>query len=640
MSREEEVFYSSARPDLQVIYYDGKSVRRIEKLVGIVDIGGDVARANRECTFDFTNTANGRHRIFDVENGKEIRVIVGKVEVFRGIIFQHGRSSSGAESITAYDTNVYLTKNNVTVKYEDQTASYIITDLCTKFGVKLGNIAETDVKIPRFIMRNKSIYDVFITALTMTQKVSGKRYMLRNRESKLVLELVRPAKVWLRYEAGKNLIDATWSESIEDVKTQVEYSGGDGEGSDDEEFEGIEADEEADVFTVVEKKDTEKYGVMQHIEHNPDADEASIPELAKALLEELSKPDVEMIIKVLGMPDVSAGKAIIAKDELSGIRGSYFVIADNHSYEAHGVHTMELTLSKTLDLPVLEYVDPDKEDEDDEWGSGGNSLADSATYTKGWVGTAYDPMLGGINTSGDPTTTATSTKWAYNRTIAVDPKVIPYGSVVAIKVPSMPKYSGVYLAEDTGGAIKGKRIDVLIKGAKEASSFGRRDIEVAILHKGSGAPSARANVKQWSALKSKYTTSLASSGGGATGSTSAIVTTANSFKGKLRYVFGGKNIASGGADCSGFTYYVYKKHGFDIGHGTSAQAGKGSTVSKSNAKAGDLVFFQGTYRAGVSHVGIVTRPGYCVSLASSGCQEHSYTSGYWGDHYMQIRRLN
>lgn len=627
MSREEVVHYASSRPDLQVIYYDGKSVRHIEELVESVSIVGDVARAYRECSFIFTNTEDGRRRIFDVENGKEIRVIVGKVEVFRGLIFQHERSAAGSESLVAYDTNVYLTKNNVFIKYTDTTASHIIRDLCAKYGVKIGNIAETGVKIPRFIMRDKSLYDVFITALTMTQKVSGERYMLRNRESKLELEHVRPAKVWLRYESGKNLIDASWSESIENVKTQIEYSGGD----------------EDDPVTYVEKKDTEKYGVMQHFEQDSDADEATLPGLAKALLEELSKPDVEMSVKVLGMPDVSAGKAIIVKDELSGIRGTYFVIADSHAYDANGVHTMALKLSKTLDLPVLEYVDPDEEDDEGELsGSGrGMSLVDSATFTKGWVGTAYDPMLGGINTSGNPRTTATSTFWSYKRTIAVDPKVIPYGSVVAIRVPSMPAYDGIYLAEDTGGAIKGKRIDVLIQGKKATSAFGRRDIEVAILQRGSGAPSARANVKQWTLLKTRFLIpqKSASSGASGGGKASDIVATANSFKGKLRYVFGGKNIASGGADCSGFTYYVYKQHGIDIGHGTSTQVGKGRAINKSEAQAGDLVFFKGTYRAGVSHVGIVTRPGYCVSLASSGCSEHSYTSGYWGGHYMQIRRL-
>jgi cell wall-associated NlpC family hydrolase len=124
------------------------------------------------------------------------------------------------------------------------------------------------------------------------------------------------------------------------------------------------------------------------------------------------------------------------------------------------------------------------------------------------------------------------------------------------------------------------------------------------------------------------------------GKSSDVVDFAKSFIGKLTYVFGGKNIAGGSGDCSGFTQYVFQKSaGVNIGHGTATQITKGSKVSKDDAQPGDLIFFQGTYRAGVSHVGIVTKKGYFVGLGNSGCKEASYTSGYWDRHFMQIRRV-
>ncbi|MGE8079018.1 XkdQ/YqbQ family protein [Peribacillus loiseleuriae] len=122
-----------------------------------------------------------------------------------------------------------------------------------------------------------------------------------------------------------------------------------------------------------------------------------------------------------------------------------------------------------------------------------------------------------------------------------------------------------------------------------------------------------------------------------------VVKLAQSYIGKLRYNFGGKNIAGGSGDCSGFTYFIFNKIGVNLGHGTATQIGKGSKIAKSEARTGDLVFFKGTIpsrgKNSVSHVGVVTKPGYCVSLASSGCKEHSYTSGYWRDHFMQINRV-
>ena len=54
------------------------------------------------------------------------------------------------------------------------------------------------------------------------------------------------------------------------------------------------------------------------------------------------------------------------------------------------------------------------------------------------------------------------------RTIAVDPKVIPYGSKVFI-----PGF-GWRVAEDTGGAIKGNRIDILVEDEEKAFRLGRK----------------------------------------------------------------------------------------------------------------------------------------------------------------------
>jgi len=66
--------------------------------------------------------------------------------------------------------------------------------------------------------------------------------------------------------------------------------------------------------------------------------------------------------------------------------------------------------------------------------------------------------------------------------IAVDPKVIPLGSWVYIKYPDG---HGVYaIAEDTGGAIKGNRIDVAKWSMDEAKDFGVQYVKVFILGKG------------------------------------------------------------------------------------------------------------------------------------------------------------
>lgn len=67
--------------------------------------------------------------------------------------------------------------------------------------------------------------------------------------------------------------------------------------------------------------------------------------------------------------------------------------------------------------------------------------------------------------------TASGTVPTSNRTIAVDTNVIPFGTKVVIN-------GQVYVAEDRGGAIKGKRIDMFFMTHKEALRWGRRTMEV------------------------------------------------------------------------------------------------------------------------------------------------------------------
>ena len=65
--------------------------------------------------------------------------------------------------------------------------------------------------------------------------------------------------------------------------------------------------------------------------------------------------------------------------------------------------------------------------------------------------------------------------------IAVDPSVIPLGTKLYIEsTDSYPDY-GYAIAGDTGGAIKGNRVDLFMDSRSEALGFGRRQVKVYIL---------------------------------------------------------------------------------------------------------------------------------------------------------------
>ncbi len=66
--------------------------------------------------------------------------------------------------------------------------------------------------------------------------------------------------------------------------------------------------------------------------------------------------------------------------------------------------------------------------------------------------------------------TATGTTAVEGRTIAVDPRVIPYGSTVTLYYAGGTVHT--YTAEDCGGAIKENRIDVFFDSHEAARAFG------------------------------------------------------------------------------------------------------------------------------------------------------------------------
>ena len=76
--------------------------------------------------------------------------------------------------------------------------------------------------------------------------------------------------------------------------------------------------------------------------------------------------------------------------------------------------------------------------------------------------------------------TATGTR-AKVGTIAVDPKIIPLGTEVYIEGLGGAKNYGFATAEDTGGAIKGKIIDLYFNTHKETVNWGRQQVNVYIL---------------------------------------------------------------------------------------------------------------------------------------------------------------
>lgn len=107
------------------------------------------------------------------------------------------------------------------------------------------------------------------------------------------------------------------------------------------------------------------------------------------------------------------------------------------------------------------------------------------------------------------------------------------------------------------------------------------------------------------------------------------------------YVWGG-SLPSTSFDCSGFVSWVINHcgNGWNVGRQTAnGLMGKCDIIPKSEAKPGDLIFFQKTYNtSGASHVGIYVGNGMMIHCGSP-ISYASIETSYWRQHYYCMGRI-
>ncbi len=118
---------------------------------------------------------------------------------------------------------------------------------------------------------------------------------------------------------------------------------------------------------------------------------------------------------------------------------------------------------------------------------------------------------------------------------------------------------------------------------------------------------------------------------------SSVTATALALRG-APYTWGGATPK--GFDCSGFTHYVYARHGVSIPRVAAHQYHLGDAVAARDLRPGDLVFFS-TIAPGPSHVGLALGGGRFVHAPSERgrVRVDSLRARYWQRRYLGARRI-
>lgn len=140
-------------------------------------------------------------------------------------------------------------------------------------------------------------------------------------------------------------------------------------------------------------------------------------------------------------------------------------------------YTEEVTAGQEEDNTKNETQEPKQEQEVEKETTNpteesGQVMTMEATYYSAYCSTGCT----GVTAMGDDVSNTNTVNG--KRVIAVDPNVIPLGTTVQV---SGGGQNFTAIARDTGGSIKGNRIDILVGSTEEAYSLGRSKVEVTIL---------------------------------------------------------------------------------------------------------------------------------------------------------------
>ncbi|MBC8536562.1 3D domain-containing protein [Feifania hominis] len=178
--------------------------------------------------------------------------------------------------------------------------------------------------------------------------------------------------------------------------------------------------------------------------------------------------EIPFDVKRLGVQTIPKGKTV---EKVKGENGLATVVVQNMVVDGQ-LLSSKVVSEEITKAPVQGVV---------EYGVGGEfstSRGEALRYSHyiDLKATAY--TYGESGKWGDITSTGKPVQVGY---VAVDPKVIPYGTRMYITYPNGKVAYGYAVAEDTGGGIKGNRIDLFMETSAECKAFGVRKVRAYIL---------------------------------------------------------------------------------------------------------------------------------------------------------------
>ncbi len=298
--------------------------RDATELVQSVTWGGGYNQVARTLDFGLLSPRNGGP-VLECGLGDPVQFYVGGELSFDGFLFSRQKDTGGdVIDVGCYDRGIYLKRNEAAYLFRGQTAEAITRRVCGDFGVAVGELAQTGAPVSRNFP-GVSLYKMIQTAYTLASERTGARYMVRFRGEKLEVVAKQKSDRTLVLQPGSNLVNATVTETIEDLVDQVAVY-----------------DEKGTLAgTYREAESIKLYGLMQaYLKKSKDKDPALE---ARKLLDD-GGPSQKITVEVLGNRGLIAGECAVMKEPVTGLWGLFWIDQDTHTWK-NGLYQTKLVLN-------------------------------------------------------------------------------------------------------------------------------------------------------------------------------------------------------------------------------------------------------------------------------------------------------
>lgn len=309
---------------IKLVLVNKKGYIEITELTSNIVWSGDYTQAARSLDFNILVSPYDKNLSkINIDLGDMVIFYVDNKEIFRGYIFSKEKSYSGnIASFTAYDMAIYTLKNEGSYNLKNITAEIATRRILNEFDIPMETIVTTGISInKKFIGIN--LYEIIMSCYTIASQNNGKKYMIQAKKGKISVVQKGNIVLSLIFENGRNLLDATYSESIENMVNNV-----------------MIVDKEGQKIKDVSNKNLiNKYGRFQKVITQADGKDET-----KKAQETLNGVDSKISISGIGDITCITGMGVKVYDSYTGIKGLFYIDSDKHTW-ANGEYTVDLVLN-------------------------------------------------------------------------------------------------------------------------------------------------------------------------------------------------------------------------------------------------------------------------------------------------------